>query len=330
METKTAMQETTTEQDSIAPTPVAKEPTMRLDREELKEGWAELGRMPRILATLKLGAKTDLGRVRENNEDKFDFYEPEDPAVLATKGSFYAVADGMGGHSAGQIACEMALKTVIQAYYANPSADVEGSLRHAIEEANSVVYETAQAVAERQGMGTTLTAAVVREGQLTVAQVGDSRAYLLRSGQLNQITDDHSWVAEQVRLGIMTQEEALSSPFRNIITRSVGTAQTVEPDILTRPLQAGDALLICSDGLSGYLEPPELTEIMAGHSPSVAAMHLVDEANRLGGRDNITALVLAVRALTPLSASAPENASSDSSAEEIGGRPEKRGFLRRK
>ncbi len=330
METKTAMQETTTEQDSIVPTPVAKEPTQRLDREELREGWAELGRMPRILATLKLGAKTDLGRVRENNEDKFDFYEPEDPAVLATKGSFYAVADGMGGHSAGQIACEMALKTVIQAYYANPSADVEGSLRHAIEEANSVVYETAQAISERQGMGTTLTAAVVHEGQLTVAQVGDSRAYLLRSGQLAQITDDHSWVAEQVRLGIMTQEEALSSPFRNIITRSVGTAQTVEPDILTRPLQAGDALLICSDGLSGYLEPPELTEIMGAHSPSVAAMHLVDEANRLGGRDNITALVLAVRALTPLSTSPASDAPTDSSLEDIGGRPEKRGFLRRK
>ncbi len=330
METKTAMQETTTEQDTIAPAPIAKEPTMRLDREELSEGWAELGRMPRILATLKLGAKTDLGRVRENNEDKFDFYEPEDPAVLATKGTFYAVADGMGGHSAGQIACEMTLKTVIQAYYANPSADVEGSLRHAIEEANSVVYETAQAIAERQGMGTTLTAAVVREGQLTVAQVGDSRAYLLRGGQLNQITDDHSWVAEQVRLGIMTQEEALSSPFRNIITRSVGTSQTVEPDILTRPLQTGDALLICSDGLSGYLEPPELAEIMAAHSPSVAAMQLVDEANRLGGRDNITALILAVRALTPLSASSSENAANDVSAEDAGSKPEKRGFLRRK
>ncbi len=330
METKTAMQETTTEQDSIAAAPVAKEPTLRLDRDELREGWAELGRMPRILATLKLGAKTDLGRVRENNEDKFDFYEPEDPAVLATKGSFYAVADGMGGHSAGQIACEMTLKTVIQAYYANPSADLEASLRHAIEEANSVVYETAQAIAERQGMGTTLTAAVVREGQLTVAQVGDSRAYLLRSGKLDQITDDHSWVAEQVRLGIMTQEEALSSPFRNIITRSVGTAQTVEPDIHTLPLEAGDSLLICSDGLSGYLEPPELTEILGRHSPSVAAMHLIDEANRLGGRDNITALVLAVRALTPLSEGAPGEEAQNSSAEEVGGRPEKRGWGRRK
>lgn len=323
------MQETTTDQEILPPAPMAQEPTVRLSREDLQEGWAEMGRKPRFIATLKMGAKTDLGRVRENNEDKFDFFEPEDPAVLATKGMFYAVADGMGGHSAGQVACELALKTVIQAYYSTPTSDVEAGLRHAIEEANAVVYETAQAISDRQGMGTTLTAAIVRDNQLTIAQVGDSRAYLLRAGQLSQITDDHSWVAEQVRLGIMTHDEASSSPFRNIITRSVGTSQTVDPDISTQALQVGDTLLLCSDGLTGYLEPPELSAIVGGHSPSDAAMRLVEEANRLGGRDNITALILSVRALTP-AASGEEAKNETSDSEETDAKPEKRSWGRRK
>ena len=135
------------------------------------------------VATVKMGAKTDLGRVRDNNEDKFDFFEPEDPAVLATKGCFYAVADGMGGHSAGQIACELALKTVIAGLLRQPVAG-HGSqpAPGGRERRTRLIYDTAQAIPDRQGMGTTLTAAVVREDRLTIAQVGDSRAYLLRDG----------------------------------------------------------------------------------------------------------------------------------------------------
>lgn len=275
------------------------ERTARLDREELSEGWAEIGRVPHLIATLRMGAKTDLGRVRDNNEDKFDFFEPEDPTVLATKGCFYAVADGMGGHSAGQVACELALKTVIETYFSHPSADTEDSLRHAVVEANALIYETAQTIPDRQGMGTTLTAVIVREDRLTVAQVGDSRAYLLRNRQITQLTDDHSWVAEQVRLGSMTLAEAQISPFRNIITRSIGTSAAVEPDVFTHDLQAGDTLVLCSDGLSGHLEPSEIQAVAEQHSPSAAALSLVEAANERGGRDNITAVVLAVRALTP-------------------------------
>ena len=276
------------------------EKTARLNRDELSEGWAEVGRVPRVAAAIKMGAKTDLGRVRDNNEDKFDFFEPEDPAVLATKGCFYAVADGMGGHSAGQIACELALKTVIQTYYANPSSDTEESLRHAVKEANSLIFDTAQAIPDRQGMGTTLTATVVVDDRITIAQVGDSRAYLLRGGKITQITEDHSWVAEQVRLGTMTLAEAQVSPFRNIITRSIGTAATVEADVVTHAVFEGDTFLLCSDGLSGHLEPSEIQEVVQAHSPSVAAMSLIEFANERGGRDNITAVVLAVRALTPM------------------------------
>ena len=290
--------------DTLSPTEAPPEPsqekTARLDRAELTEGWAEVGRVPRLLATIKFGAKTDLGRVRDNNEDKFDFFEPEDLSVLATKGSFYAVADGMGGHSAGQIACELALKTVLQAYYANPSSDTEASLRHAVAEANALIFETAQTIPDRQGMGTTLTAVVVREDRLTVAQVGDSRAYLVRGRAITQITDDHSWVAEQVRLGTMTLAEAQVSPFRNIITRSIGTAATVEADVMTHELAVGDSLVLCSDGLSGHVEAEEIQAVVQEHSPSVAATYLIDFANERGGRDNITAVILSVRALTPL------------------------------
>ena len=278
------------------------ERTTPLESAKSGEGWAEAGRMPRIIATLRMGAKTDLGRVRDNNEDKFDFFEPEDPSVLATKGCFYAVADGMGGHSAGQIACELALKTVIANYYDSPSVDTEASLRSAVIEANSVIYETAQTVPDRQGMGTTLTAIIVRDDRMTVAQVGDSRAYLLRGGQISQLTEDHSWVAEQVRLGTMTLAEAQVSPFRNIITRSIGTSAVVEPDVFTQSLQVGDTLVLCSDGLSGHLEPPEIETITEQQSPSAAALSLVAAANERGGRDNITALVLSVRALTPYNA----------------------------
>ena len=319
-------------QETVAGQSTGKDVTTRLNQDDLREGWAELGRTPRILASLKMGAKTDLGRVRENNEDKFDFFEPEDPAVLATKGAFYAVADGMGGHSAGQIACEMALKTAMQTFYANPSPDIEASLRLAVQEANALVYDTAQSITDRQGMGTTLTAAVVHEDRVTIAQVGDSRAYLLRGDSLTQITQDHSWVAEQVRLGVMTLDEAQTSPFRNIITRSVGTSATVEADIATRALQAGDTLLLCSDGLTGHLDVSDMEAVLREHGPSVAAMRLVEEANRRGGRDNITVLILSVRGLAPFDGAAEAAPESEgaSDGEASAAKPEKRGWARRK
>lgn len=305
MQETTAMPETTGE---------TTETTARLNLDDLREGWAELGRTPRVLASVKMGAKTDLGRVRENNEDKFDFYEPEDLAVLATKGTFYAVADGMGGHSAGQIACELALKTVIREYYASPTADIEASLRQAISDANALVYDTGQMIAERQNMGTTLTAAIVREDRLTLAQVGDSRAYLVRDGSATQLTEDHSWVAEQVRQGVMTVQEAQGSPFRNIITRSIGTASTVESDITSHALQPGDRLVLCSDGLTAHLEPEEIAAVVQEHSPSVAALRLVDAANERGGRDNITVLVLSVRALVPAGEDGADGVQTDALA----------------
>jgi PPM family protein phosphatase len=276
------------------------EVTAPLELENLQSGWAaKADARPVSYAYLIFGGKTDLGRVRENNEDKWEFLEPDDPAVLATKGRVFAVADGMGGHAAGQIAAEMVLNTFIRTYYSHPSEDVEASLQYAVREANRYVVEIARTVPGRSGMGATLTAVVIRDDQMYIAQVGDSRCYLLRAGELEQLTEDHSWVAEQVRAGNLTEAEAESSPFRNVITRSMGGAPEAEPDIAAFKMLVGDRYLLCSDGLSGMVADAELGRIMAEVGPSSAVWKLVERANQGGGKDNITAVVIEVVDIQP-------------------------------
>jgi len=274
--------------------------TAPLEAETLQAGWAlKSNARPRCYASILMGAKTDLGRLRENNEDKFDYLEPDEPSVLALRGRVFAVADGMGGHSAGQIAAELSLNIFMSAYYSGSSADVESSLTRAIREANTYVLDVANTVAGRKGMGATLTAVVVRDDEFIIAQVGDSRCYLLREGHFRQLTEDHSWVAEQVRSGAMTLEEAEASPFRNVITRSMGGMPEVEPDLITIRAQPGDRFLLCSDGLSGMVDDAEMAELLGAGSPSIAAWNLIQRANHKGGRDNITALVLHVAEIIP-------------------------------
>jgi len=205
------------------------------------------------------------------------------------------VADGMGGHSAGQIASELALKTAIRAYYANSTPIVEDALRASVQEANALIFDASQAIAERAGMGTTMTMLVIRGEEAFIAHVGDSRCYILRDGEIRQITEDHSWVNEQVKRGGMTEEEALSSPYRNVITRSLGNAPNVEVDVITHDLHPGDVFLLCSDGLSGDVTAEEMRDAMTNTSPSRAASDLVDLALERGGRDNATVLILAIR-----------------------------------
>jgi protein phosphatase len=269
--------------------------TARLFASELTEPVDEdIKPAPDVVTQVTLGVRTDLGRVRENNEDKFDFIAPEDPETLANNGSLYAVADGMGGHAAGQIAAEMALKALIKSYYSRVSPRAEDRLRRAIQEANSLVYDTARSIPDRSGMGTTLVIALIRENNLILAHVGDSRAYLIREGTITQITQDHSWVAEQVARGALTHEEALRSPFKNVITRSVGVQAEVEPDLSVHPLQESDLILLCSDGLTGQLSDQQIRELASQGSPSEAALKLVNSANESGGHDNITVLILRV------------------------------------
>lgn len=270
--------------------------TAKLETGELVQAWAKKrGLKPRFVVEARVAARTDMGLVRENNEDKFDLFEPDEPEVLAVKGCFYAVADGMGGHASGQVASELALKTVLAQYYSDPGEDVEECLRAALRAANSYVYDTAQAIPERSGMGTTCTAAVIRDNELYIAHVGDSRAYLIRDGELRQVTEDHSWVAEQAKRGALTEEEAAMSPFRNVITRSLGASAEVEPDVYREELRKGDVLILCSDGLSGCVDDAEILEIAGGHGPSLAALKLVQRANELGGGDNITVVIMGIR-----------------------------------
>ena len=166
-----------------------REITARVNTAELVKQWEERAEKARGIRVVSvLGAKTDLGRIRENNEDKFEFFQPENEESLAKKGAFYAVADGMGGHAAGQIASEIALKTTVKAYYSDQSPMVEESLRAAIGQANGLIYETARAIPDRSGMGTTITALVVRGEEAFIAQVGDSR---LLPGARRQDQADH-------------------------------------------------------------------------------------------------------------------------------------------
>ncbi len=270
--------------------------TAKINTAELVQAWEEKAQKARrIKLVTALGARTDLGRIRENNEDKFEFYMPEDEETLARKGWFFAVADGMGGHSAGQIASELALKTTISSYYSDDSPIVEESLRAAIAKANALIFDTSRAVLERSGMGTTITALVLRGDEAFVAQVGDSRCYLMRNGRLTQITEDHSWVNEQVKRGGLSREEAECSPFKNVITRSLGTSPTVEVDLFTQDIMPGDVFLLCSDGLSGELSDDEIRDVLAGECASVAAWKLVDRALENGGHDNVTTLVVAIK-----------------------------------
>lgn len=270
--------------------------TAKINTTELVKAWEqklEKARGTRVITAI--GARTDLGRIRENNEDKFEFYVPEDEETLARKGALYAVADGMGGHSAGQIASELALKTMISNYYADPSPVIEESLREALARANALVFDASRAIVERSGMGTTITALVIRGREAFIAQVGDSRCYLLRDGQLRQITEDHSWVNEQVKRGGLSPEEAEMSPLRNVITRSIGTAPTVEVDIYNEELKPGDVFLLCTDGLTGEVSDEEIREVLMNECASVAAWKLVDLALEHGGHDNVTALVIVVK-----------------------------------
>src|SRR5262249_27876813 len=156
---------------------------------------------------------------------------------------------------------------------------------------NDRVYSLAQMIPERNGMGTTLTTTIFAEDRVVVAQLGDSRAYLIRNGAIRQVTQDHSYVEEMVRMGNMTRADGEMSPYRNVITRSIGAAATVQPDLFVEACCVGDIWVLCSDGLTTYVDDSEIERIATKHPPSEAARQLIELANARGGRDNITVFV---------------------------------------
>lgn len=182
---------------------------------------------------LDVAQLTDVGRKREHNEDNMAYVIPKDMQVMARKGALFIVADGMGGHAAGEVASEIAVDTITNVYYQDDNDDVTTSLLHAIKRANALIHQRAAENMLRSGMGTTCVAAVLRGNMAYIANVGDSRAYLVRGSQVKQISQDHSWVGEQVRAGLLTEEQARTHAQRNVITRSLGTQPDVEIDIFS-------------------------------------------------------------------------------------------------
>jgi protein phosphatase len=237
------------------------------------------------------GAATDTGGFREQNEDTVRTWDESAPHLDAN-GRLFALADGMGGHSRGEVASAEAIAMLFERYYAQGVTDVAEALKQAVRAANKRLYESGAAQGPDQMMGTTLVAGVIRGNVLTVANVGDSRAYIIRGGRAQQISRDHSLVAEQVQGGIITPEQARTSRNRNVITRALGHQPTVEPDIFDVPLLRGDGAVLASDGLYQVVSDQELAAMALQGSPAEAAGKLVGAAGARGTTDNASAVVV--------------------------------------
>jgi serine/threonine protein phosphatase PrpC len=233
---------------------------------------------------------SDVGRCRENNQDQL---------LIVPELELYAVADGMGGHAAGEVASQLAIESLARTMKPGedgaPATPDEAAqqLEHAFHEGNRKICESVQTRGEWRGMGTTIVALLAVGEEAVIGHVGDSRAYLLRSGVLSRLTVDHSWVAEQVKLGLMTDAEAHRHPMRNIVTRALGNRTDLQVELTREKLIAGDVFMLCSDGLNSMLGDDEIRDTMATHAedPEAASQALVDQANQRGGEDNITVVV---------------------------------------
>ncbi len=244
--------------------------------------------------TVAVRAATDLGLRRTQNEDNHGSWVPSEPAERARRGVLIVVADGMGGSNAGEVASQLAVQTVIRSYREAPGDSPLDDLYRAVEAANEVVHRESVAHPEHSGMGTTCTAVVLRDRDAYFAHVGDSRAYFVHDGRIRQLTHDHSFVAQLVRDGLLTPDQARVDPRRNVLTRSVGVVSAVEIDAEHQPglLVEGATLLLCTDGLHGLLDDAELQAAASSADLEQGCREAVALANQRGGPDNIT-LVLA-------------------------------------
>jgi protein phosphatase len=238
--------------------------------------------------------RSDRGQKRANNEDAVGAFEPKDARQLRQSGRLYVVADGLGGHQLGEQASRLVVDSLLKVYYEAPEIPPEKRLRDIIQQVHQRLIAARRNMASGDKMATTVVAAVVRNDTLQVAHVGDSRAYLLREGELHQITRDHSFVGEMVRAGAITEREAMQSPYRNRLTRSIGGSDgalevDVTPPIRLRP---GDLILLCTDGLTQYATTEDLLAAASYGTPRQIVERLIRFANARGGADNITVLVV--------------------------------------
>jgi serine/threonine protein phosphatase PrpC len=236
-------------------------------------------------------ARTDVGMIRSGNEDNF--------AVDLSGGrGLFIVADGMGGHAAGEVASEMAVQIIELELRGVKNLDDKSAiekLKDALRKANRNIHDRTITEVDKQGMGTTASVLLINASRYLIGQVGDSRVYLLREGNLSQLTKDHSYVQEQVDAGFLTPEQARYHPYSNVITRCVGASPDVEPDVYTGDVKMGDLFLVASDGLTGMVDDRRLAMLLLSRVPPERKVEtLIREANGRGGLDNITAIVVQV------------------------------------
>jgi serine/threonine protein phosphatase PrpC len=243
---------------------------------------------------------SDRGLCRELNEDCFGHVVPSSPTQARSQGWLFAIADGLGGHEKGEVASRLAIDTALAGFRTIPKGVMHVSLLpKLVQEANAAVYDEGHASkAHAASMGTTLVLCALRFDSAVLSHVGDSRCYLYRDGIGVQLTHDHTMVAEQMRLGILSQAEALTAENRHILTRSLGTELFVAADTITVNIIPGDVLLLCSDGLHGYVPDETIRRIVSANSDlHKTAAALVAAANTSGGQDNISVQVIRIRAV---------------------------------
>jgi PPM family protein phosphatase len=244
---------------------------------------------------LIVGALTDVGSVRTRNEDSI-LVEPTDSSEAKSRGWLCIVADGLGGHRSGDVASQLAISTTRDNFYAKRArsgSTIAERLRAAIEQSNEAIVAAGMGAEEQAQMASTITAAVIDGTKLVLGQVGDSRGYLIRNSRVRQVTRDHSLVEELIRSGSLTPEEALHHPNRNVITRALGTRDTVEVDVFEEDLHDADVVLLCSDGLYRVVGDGEIARALIAE-PQAAAESLVALANQRGGPDNISVIIVRV------------------------------------
>ncbi len=234
--------------------------------------------------------------VRSENQDTYGKFPAGNLEVDSPKGQLFIIADGMGGHAGGREASRLAVETVQQSYFAIKQSDIGQALSHAFNAANRAIYQFSLNNPAYHGMGTTCIALVVKRDSAYVAHIGDSRLYRITSKGIEQLTKDHSKVAELVRRGILTEEEALSHPERSMLYRAMGVQQEIEFDLIENlRLGSSEFFLLCTDGLSNLARDEEMNDIALSLSPQEACDRLVELANSRGGRDNITVQIIHVQ-----------------------------------
>lgn len=238
-------------------------------------------------------AATDIGRRRSGNEDSYAIWSAARAGGTHAADHLLVVCDGMGGTVAGEVASRMAVEAIVQAFESSAATDPGAALSDAVHAANDAIWDHGQERPDLKGMGTTCTAIAIRGDEVTIAHVGDSRAYLVRGREITQLTQDHSLVAQLVARHELTAEQAKHDSRRNVVTRSVGVGPEIDVDVVTlhEPLRPGDTLLVCSDGLHGPVDDDELGRAAAGGTLEQAARRLIEMANEKGGPDNITAVL---------------------------------------